>query len=163
MDEQIWQIISSKLNNEKLSEADEQILDNWLNSSSENLAIYTKFNDFVKSQLACMDVDTNKAYKLVSARIAKNKRKNIFRKISIATSVAASILLAVFLIPKDKKNSTDSFACSNNITISDSSNIHLLYKDQAIILSDSKDTSFIDLPYFQAFTVGKKKIGRAHI
>ena len=152
MDEQIWEIISSKLNNEILSNEDLNTLDNWLNESPSNLYIYTKLNDFVVAQRECINVDVNDAYNKVMGRVKQNKKGRIGRFIFAISSVAAAILFFFFLLTNHRNNQIIELAQTFTPNITDSLHIQLIHKDKAIVLSEVKDTTLVNLGNIKAFT-----------
>lgn len=102
MEEKIWQIISAKLNNEELSQSEEEIFEEWINGNPANLEVYTRFTDFLNSQNNVHLIDTPEAYNSVKEQI--RRRAHSLRRFFIP-AVAASVVLAIILmIPGRKSN-----------------------------------------------------------
>ncbi|MEG1119856.1 MAG: FecR domain-containing protein [Bacteroidales bacterium] len=97
MEDKIWEIISSKLNGEPLSNEDSSLLDEWLNASSNNLEVYNKLNTFCAGQSARKEIDANSAYENVIKAISKKKtirlKHILFSAISTAAVIVAGLLI----------------------------------------------------------------------
>lgn len=157
MDEQIWQIVSAKLNNESLDDSQIRLLENWLNESEENLELYTGLMRFIKAQQAASSVQTDAACRKVMARIGKERKVRIFRTGAWVATAAACLLAGLFLLNRftDKPGPEPaSLALMHSLSGEDSTRIRLTVGGESAIV-DGTDTLDMLVGGLRAKCVGK--------
>lgn len=96
----IWEIISSKIKGEYISEQDEQLFRQWIEASVENANIYHSIENFFSSENMRHSIDVDEAYRNVIRRmeIVSDKKKKVERKVKLwRISVAAAIFVGILL------------------------------------------------------------------
>lgn len=133
-----WDIITDILN-KSASKSQEKKFEEWINSEDSNQTYFNQIKDvWIKtgSISHLYSEETNLAWEFVKSQTTKKARKtiNIRSKVLLPLSIAASLLIALFLgkdfiMPKETQIST-----SNNISLAynlpDNSQIDLSYNSQ---------------------------------
>ncbi|MEG0517563.1 MAG: FecR domain-containing protein [Bacteroidales bacterium] len=104
MDEKIWEIISSKLNNQPLSAEDLSVLEQWLNANADNLNFYSRMHTFYKGQNVRSNIDVQTAFVKVKGGVSMRKTARFKRILWSGISAAAIVIAGLFLfLPKEDK------------------------------------------------------------
>lgn len=155
MDEQIWQIVSAKLNNESLDDSQNELLENWLNDSEENLELYTRLAHFVKARRAVSSVHTDAAWQKVTARIGKERKARIFRTGVRVASVAACLLAGIFFLNRFAGNpEPERASLAMELPAGDSTRIRLIVGNESVTV-EGTDTLDMSVGGLRAKRVGK--------
>lgn len=157
MEEQIWQIVSAKLNNESLDDSQIRLLENWLNESEENLELYTRLLRFIKAQQAASSVHTDAACRKVMARIGQERKARIFKTGAWIASAAACLLAGVFLLnryPHNPGPELTPLALGQPLSAGDSTRICLTVGSESAII-DGTDTVDMLVGGLRAKCMGK--------
>ena len=107
----IWEIISSKIKGEQITEQDEILFRQWMDASAENAEVYRSIESYFLSEGRRASIDVNEAYRNVMKRVdsASAGKKRVmqnsnFWRISVAAAIFAGVVITIGVeIFKDKK------------------------------------------------------------